>query len=120
MAGKFCVSLTCAKNDTDKATIAFVIANAAVASDKETMVFLSTEGVRMSQKGYADDMHEAGFAPLKELIENFAKAGGKIFVCSPCFKKRNLDESILVAGAIMVGGAKLVEFLSDGSPCITY
>jgi len=36
MAGKFCVSLTHSKDDTDKATVAFVIANAAVASDKDT------------------------------------------------------------------------------------
>ena len=55
MAGKFCVSLTSAKNDPDKATVGFVVANAAVASDKETMVFLSTEGVRLSQQGYADE-----------------------------------------------------------------
>ena len=60
MAGKFCVSLSCAKDNTDKATVAFVIANAAAASDKETLVFLSIEGVRLSQKGYADDVHEEG------------------------------------------------------------
>jgi uncharacterized protein len=53
-------------------------------------------------------------------MDNFAKAGGKIFVCSPCFKKRKLDEAALVTGAAVVGGAKLVEFLSDGSPCISY
>ena len=83
MAGKFCVSLTCAKDDPDKATVAFVVANAAVASDKETLVFLSTEGVRLSQQEYADDIREEGFAPLKELMENFVKAGGLIYVCSP-------------------------------------
>jgi uncharacterized protein len=120
MAGKFCVSLTCAKDNSDKATVAFVVANAAVASDKETMVFLSTEGVRLSTPGYADDIREEGFAPLKELMANFAKAGGTIWVCSPCFKRRKLDETKLVAGATIVGGAKLVEFLSAGSPCITY
>ena len=120
MPGKFCVSLTCAKDNRDKATVAFVVANAAVASDKETMVFLSTEGVHLSQKRYADDIREEGFAPLKELMENFAKAGGTMYVCSPCFKKRKLDENNLVAGASIVGGAKLVEFLSDGSPSITY
>ena len=120
MAGKFCVSLTHAKDDTDKATVGFVVANAAVASDKETMVFLSTEGVRLSQKGYAEDIHEEGFAPLRELIENFAKAGGQIYVCSPCFRRRKLDENNLVPGAVIVGGAKLVEFLSDGSPSVTY
>jgi len=120
MPGRFCVSLTCAKDNRDKATVAFVVANAAVASEKETMVFLSTEGVHLSQKGYADDIREEGFAPLKELMENFVKAGGKIFVCSPCFKRRKLDESNLVAGALIVGGAKLVEFLGEGSPCVTY
>ena len=120
MAGKFCVSLTSAKDNTDKATVAFVVANAAVASDKETMVFLSTEGVRLSEKGYADDIHEEGFSPLGELIENFAKAGGQIYVCSPCFRRRKLDENNLVPGAVIVGGAKLVEFLSDGSPSVSY
>lgn len=120
MAGKFCVSLTCAKNDTDKATVAFVVANAAVASEKETVVFLNVEGVRLCQTGYADDIREEGFAPLKELMTNFAAAGGKIWVCSPCFKRRKLDETKLVAGATIVGGAKLVEFLSDGSPCVSY
>ncbi|MEO7728580.1 MAG: DsrE family protein [Burkholderiales bacterium] len=120
MAGKFCVSLTCAKDNTDKATVAFVIANAAVASDKDTLVFLSIEGVNLSQQGNADSIHEEGFAPLKELMENFVKAGGKIYVCAPCFKKRKLDESKLVAGATVVGGAKLVEFMSDNCPSISY
>jgi len=120
MANKFCVSITHAKDNTDRATVGFVVANAAVGSGKETLVFLSVEGVRLSQKGFADSIHEQGFAPLKELMDNFAKAGGTIYVCSPCFKKRKLDENNLVAGAAIVGGAKLVEFLSDGSPCISY
>jgi predicted peroxiredoxin len=120
MANKFCVSITHAKDNTDKATVGFVVANAAVGSGKETLVFLSVEAVRLSQRGFADTIHEEGFAPLKELMENFAKAGGTMYVCSPCFKKRKLDENNLVAGASVVGGAKLVEFLSDGSPCVSY
>jgi predicted peroxiredoxin len=120
MPGRFCVSLSFAKDNPDKATVAFVIANAAVASDKETVVFLSTEAVRLSQRGYADDVHEEGFAPLRELMANFAAAGGKILVCSPCFKRRKLDENNLVTGAVIAGGAKLVEFLSDGAPCVSY
>ena len=120
MAGKLCVSITHAKNDTDKATVGFVVANAAVASAQDTLVFLSTEAVRLAVKGYADDIHEEGFAPINELIGNFVNGGGKIFVCSPCFKKRGLDEKALIAGATIVGGAKLVEFLSTGAACITY
>ncbi|MDR7302903.1 DsrE family protein [Haloactinomyces albus] len=120
MAGKFCVSLTHARDDTDKATVAFVIANAAVGSDQETVVFLSTEGVNLAVEGAADDIHEEGFAPLKELMDNFVGAGGTILVCSPCFNKRALDENALVKGAKIVGGAKLVEFLADGTPSVSY
>ncbi len=114
------ISLSCAKDNTDKATVAFVVANASVASDVETIVFLSTEGVRLAQSGYADDVHEEGFKPLKELMDDFAEFGGTIYVCSPCFKKRRLDADNLVPGAVIVGGAKAVEFLVGGASCLSY
>jgi predicted peroxiredoxin len=120
MAGRFVVSITHAKDNTDKATVGFVVANAALGSGKETLVFLSTEGVRLAVDGYADDIHEEGFAPLRQLMGDFTAHGGVIYVCSPCFKKRGLDESKLVPGARIVGGAKLVEFLGDGAPCVSY
>ncbi len=117
---KLCVSLTYAKDNCDKATVAFVVANAAIASSQETLVFLSTEAVRLAVKGYADDINEEGFAPLKQLMENYLAAGGQLFVCSPCAKKRGLDENQMIAGAQIVGGAKLVEFLSQGAASISY
>ncbi len=49
MANRFCVSLTHAKDNQDKATVGFVVANAAVGSGKETLVFLSVEGVRLQE-----------------------------------------------------------------------
>ena len=70
--------------------------------------------------GYADGIHEEGFAPLKDLMANFVKAGGKIYVCSPCFKKRKLDETQLIDGATIVGGAKLVEFMGEACPSVSY
>ena len=50
MVNKLCVNLTCAKDNPDRATVAFVIANSAVAAGKETLVFLSVEGVRLAAK----------------------------------------------------------------------
>lgn len=117
---KICVSITHAKDDVDKATVGFVIANASIASDQETVVFLSSEGARLAEEGYADDLHEEGFAPLKELITNYAEVGGTIWVCSPCYKKRGLDEGKLINGATIVGGAKLVEYMSQGASCVSY
>ena len=71
-------------------------------------------------QGTADGIHEEGFQPLKDLMANFVEAGGTILVCSPCFKKRNLDSGNLIPGSTIVGGARLVEFLSQGAPCVSY
>ena len=120
MPGKFTVTLTCAKDNADKATVAFVIANAALASDKDVVVFLTVEGVRLAQQGYSDGIAEEGFAPLKQLMENFTEGGGKIYVCSPCFKRRKLDDTKLINGALIVGGAKLVEFMDDSCPSMSF
>jgi uncharacterized protein len=117
---KLLISITHAKDDADRATVGFVVANASAASGVETVIFLSTEGVRLSQQGYSDDIHEEGFSPLKQLMDDFVDAGGTIWVCSPCFKKRGLDEGKLVAGALIVGGAKAVEFLTTGASSLTY
>src|SRR5207244_6117181 len=108
------------KDDTDRATVGFVLANAALGSGKETLVFLSIEGVRLANRGFAESIHEEGFPPLRELMDNFAKAGGTIYVCAPCFKKRKLDETNLVACASILAGAKRGELLSEASPGVSF
>jgi predicted peroxiredoxin len=117
---KIAVSVTHAHDNTDKATVGFVVANASIASSQETIIFLSIEGVRLAVLGEAEKISEPGFAPLKELLDKYIAAGGTIWVCSPCFKKRGLDETKLVKNATIVGGATLVEFLSKGASCISY
>ena len=121
MSNKFCVSITNSRADGDRATVGFVVANAALGSEKETMVFLSTDGVWAAVKGEAEKINEgAPFAPLKELVDKFVAGGGRILVCTPCMKKRSIEPDQLIEGASAAGGAALVEFLSDGTPCISY
>ncbi len=120
MLNNFCVNLTRSTDDPDRATVAMVIANAAVASGKQTMIFLSSEGVHLASKGTAEKINEEGFQPMSTLLQNFLAAGGALWVCSPCFKKRGYTESNLIEGATIVGGAKLVEFLSNDGTSISY
>jgi len=121
MAEKFCVSITRSRSDGDRVTVGFVVANAAVGSEKETLIFLSADGVWAAVKGEAEKINEgAPFAPLKELLDKYLAGGGRILACAPCLKKRDIREDQLIEGAQAAGGAALVEFLSGGTPCITY
>ena len=121
MSNTFCVTITESKSNGDKATVGFVVANAALGSDKDTLVFLSTDGIWAAVKGEVEKIDEGEpFAPLRELVAKFVDNGGKIMVCSPCMKKRKVTEDMLIEGATPAGGAALVEWLSNGSPCVAY
>jgi predicted peroxiredoxin len=121
MSGTFCVSIKHSHTDGDKATVGFVVANAALGSEKDTMVFLSSDGVWCAVQGEAEKIDEGEpFAPLAELVGKFIAGGGRILVCTPCLKKRGIGEERLIDGAQPAGGAALVEFLSNGAPCVGY
>ena len=121
MSNTFCVSIANCHQDPDKVTLGFVVANAAVGSEKTTMIFLSADGVWAAKRGEAEQISVgAPFAPLKELIDKFVAAGGRILVCAPCMKKRGIAEDQLIEGATPAGGAALVEWLANGSPCVSY
>ena len=56
---------------------------------------------------------------MKELFDSFIENGGTLWFCAPCCKKRGIVED-LVANSTIVGGAKLVEALSQGAACVSY
>jgi uncharacterized protein len=114
MTERFCVNLTTGPENVDKATVAFVVANAALASGKDVLVFLTIEAVRFGFVGGADGINADGFASLEELIATFGSGGGKILTCTPCAKVRGLDANPLVPGGVLGGGAGLVEFMTSG------
>jgi uncharacterized protein len=121
MTDTFCVSITHSRDDADRATIGFMLANAAIAGEKKTMVFLTVEGVWCAVKGEAERIYAGTpLPPLKGLVDDFLAAGGMLCVCSPCMQKRGIRDDQLVDGARPAGGAALIEWLSEGSPCLCY
>ncbi len=117
---KLFINLTTAKDNPDKTTVAFVVANAGIAAGQEVVIFLNIEAVRLVTPGYVDDITSPGFKPLPELLDFFVGNGGKIWVCPPCFEARDLDRDNLISGATFAGGAAVVEYLAQGAASITY
>ena len=115
MAEKFLVSITHGKNDLNKATAGFKVANAALASGRVTAVLLNIEGAYLGSKNFAvciEIFQEEGFAPLVEQMDQFLEDGGIIWVSRSCFEKCNLSKEDLIDGASIVGEERIVEFLS--------
>ncbi len=113
------VNLTRGPDDPDRATVAFVMANAAVTLDKTAVVLLSTEGVRVGVPAAIDAIHEPGFLPLGELMATFLEAGGEVWACTPCVTKRGLDGSMHPA-IKNVGAVAAIEFVAEDGVSLSF
>ncbi len=111
---------THAGEHTELAVMPFVIGTAALASDVDATIILQSMGVYLAQKGYAKHVHAADFPELEELIESFIELGGKIFVCGPCIKSRNISSDDLIEGAKVVNSPTVVATIVDADGTVSY
>jgi uncharacterized protein len=106
---------TCGKDHPEKALMPFVLGNAAMTMDIQATIVMQGDGVTLAQKGVADTFPAGGgFPPLKKLLADFIEQGGRIQVCGPCIRSRNIAESDLIEGAsITAAGAVNVEAIES-------
>jgi predicted peroxiredoxin len=118
--GNIMINISHAKDDVEKASLGFVIANAGLTAGQESTVLLTTEGVWVATRGYTDGLQAAGYTPLAEIVANFVKNGGKIWVCGACAKPRGITTELLVEGAMLVGAAAAVEAMVNGAHTLSF
>jgi len=104
----------------EKASLPFVLANAAMVMEVETLVVLQGAAVFLAKKGCLQHVHAAGFAPLTELVDSFFEQGGRLGICVPCIQERKIDEADLIENAELVSGGVLTEELISADATLVY
>ena len=105
---KLVLMVTNGPENPELATIPFVMAVTAQASDVDVLMGFQGNGVMLVVKGMADHVAASGFPPLKDLQKTYIEAGGKIYVCGPCVGSRKIAQPDMVEGATIVGAATFV------------
>lgn len=119
MSKKIVIVVTHGKDDVERASMAFHVAGVAVNTGQTATVFLMVEGAWLATKGYADELHQEGLPPLKELINTFLQGGGEILVCGTCAKIRGFGPEDVIEGARIAGAINLVELMADGNAVLS-
>jgi predicted peroxiredoxin len=117
--GHVMIHNTRGKEDIERASLAFVVANTALSSGQEATVLLTIEGVRVATKGYTAGLQADGFEPLADLVQKFVLNDGRLWVCGACAKPRHISEADLVEGAQIIGAATAVEALVNGAQTLS-
>ncbi len=106
--------------DPERATLPFVVANGALAMDVEAVVILQGEAVTLAVKGANEKVAAPGFAPLKDLMASYAAQDGKLLLCTPCVKSRNIAPEKLAENASLIAAARVVQETLEGKATLNY
>jgi len=102
------------------ATIPFVMAAAALASDVQVVMGFQADGVELVHAGVADTVEAPAFPPLAKLLADVRELGGLLLVCGPCVKSRGIGVEDLVAGAEIVAAARFVVEITSATNSLVY
>lgn len=106
--------------DPERATIPFVMAAAALASDVQVVLGFQAEGVELVRAGVPERVEAPAFPPLKKLLDDVRELGGLLLVCGPCIKSRDIAPDDLVAGADVVAAARFVVEITSATNSLVY
>ncbi len=106
--------------DPELATIPFVMAAAALASEVRVVMGFQGAGVELIKRGVAETVQAPEFQPLAKLLSDVRELGGSLLVCNPCIKSRGISPDDLVDGAEVVAAGRFVAEVTSASNALTY
>lgn len=104
----------------EHATIPFVMAAAALASDVPVVMGFQADGVELVRRGVAETVAAPEFPPLAKLLADVRELGGVLLVCGPCVKNRGIDASDLVDGAEVVAAGRFIAEITSATNSLVY
>lgn len=113
MADKVVINLATGLEDSERVTVAFLVAGAALERGRQVGMFLTKEAVHLALPGHAEGVACEGCPPLARLFSQYADGGGELLVCPICFNSRKLDEGQLVPNARLAGATPLWDWIGD-------
>lgn len=94
--------------EPDLAAVSLVVANNALSSGSDVLVWLTGDAVELAKKNEARRVQPASFSNLDELLDKFIEAGGRLGVCPPCAKTHGVTDENLVGNATWMGAPALL------------
>jgi len=117
---KIVVIATHGGEDPERATLPFVVANAALAMDVKAVICLQGNSVTLAVKGGADSISAGGFPPLKDLMASYFAQGGELLLCTPCIKSRNITADMLVEKSSAIAAGRVVQECLEAKSVLNY
>ena len=81
---------------------------------------LQGPAIYLAMPGMIPHVPDTNTSSLKQMLEVFVEAGGRLLVCIPCMEERNLKATDLIEQAVPTSGSALTEEILSAKAILTY
>jgi len=107
--------------DDERSSVAWSVANGAVATGFQVTLFLVSAGVDWVRKGAAERARPNPLdPPVGDMIRTVQDNGGQILVCPPCASVRGYEAGDLIDGAILAGSVSMHALIMEGAATLSF
>jgi len=105
----------------ERSSVAWSVANGAIATGLKVTMFLVSSGVDWVRKGAAVHARPNPLdPPIGEMIQTVIDSGGDILVCPPCAGVRGYEASDLIDGVTLAGSVSMHERIKQGAATLSF
>lgn len=106
--------------DHELSSVAFTIACGGITAGLQVSVFLTSAAVDLVRKRATEMTHVAPLDPLRELVADFLRRGGKVWACTPCVRSRGYEPADLLEGVEIAGASGMHSLILEGAATLTF
>lgn len=104
----------------EKVLTALALANIGITMESDVTILLFGEATRLAYKGYGETVHSIDRLPMAKLMRDFLDNGGKVKICGPCIKSRQVDPSMLIDGVEPTTGTVVNDTFLEADKVISW
>ena len=110
------------RNGSDeRSSVAWSVANGAIATGFQVTMFLVSDGVDWARRSAARDARPNPLdPPIAEMMQTVIDSGAEILVCPPCAKVRGYEAQDLIDEATLAGSVAMHAKIAEGATALSF
>lgn len=115
--------LVCLNHGADQpenVLVAYLAGVEALRSGRESVMFLTRDGVHVATHGFASAIHVPDAPSVEALHDEYVASGGRFFACPVCVRTRGLQDAEWVPNTEVQGFPSVYEYTAGGALVFNY
>ncbi len=114
------INVTRGREDVHAVSMALALARSALDEGRRVVVLFNVASPIFASSKLGDDVREADFPPVRQMVRDVVTRGGNVLVCGHCAAVTRVDGSTLLPGVTLANHGNVLAAIEPGMVGISY